>query len=159
MWTSPNVRKRFTNSPSPLTFCLLQNIACVVWTIYSWQGFNSLGCPLIIRTNCRCFQSLNISVDVAKYVENVHILIHHSHIWTVTKNDLSSLNNLFMARFQLNSMCTYVMNKLQMCSVTEHLCRRREKCENFSQISPLHSLFLCCKKMTCLDWTIYSWQG
>ena len=48
----------------------------------------------MLRTNYRCVQSLNISVDVAKCVENVHTLIHYTHVWTVTKNDLSSLNNL-----------------------------------------------------------------
>ena len=102
-------------------------------------------------TNYRCFQLLKISVDVAKCVENVHKFIHYNHFWTVTKNDLSSLNNLFMARFLLNTMSSYVKSKLQMCSVTEHLCRRREMCGSFSQINPLHSLFVCCKKMTCLD--------
>ena len=66
----------------------------------------------MVRTNYRCFQSLNISVDVAKCVENVHTLIHYTHFRTVTKNDMSSLNNLFMARFQLSS---YAKNKRQMC--------------------------------------------
>ena len=78
------------------------------------------------RTIYRCVQSLNISVDVAKCVENVHTLIHYIHFWTVTKNDLSSLNNLFMAKFQLIRMSSYAINKLQMCSVTQHMCRRRQ---------------------------------
>ena len=64
---------------------------CHHWTIYSWQSFNSLGCPHMLRTNYRCVQSLSISVDVAKCVENVHTLIHYTHFWTVTKKDLSSL--------------------------------------------------------------------
>ena len=191
----------------------------LAWTIYWWQGFNSIGCFLLCKNKLRCFQSLNISVDVAKCVENVHTLIHYTHFWTVTKNDLSSLNNLFMARFQLISMSTYVKNKLQMCSVTQnisvddaksvenvhkftqythflsvtknylswlnnlfmarfqlismssyaknklqmfsvtqHQCRRRQMCGKCSHNS-LHSLFVCYKKMTCPDWTIYSWQG
>ena len=50
----------------------------------------------MLRTNYRCVQSLNISVDVAKCEENVQTLIHYTHFWTVTKNYLSSLNNLFM---------------------------------------------------------------
>ena len=87
---------------------------CPEWTIYSWQTFNSLGCPLMLRTNYRCIQSLNISVDVAKCVENVHTLIHYTHFWTVTKKDLSSLNNLFMAIFLLITMSSYAKNKLQM---------------------------------------------
>ena len=95
---------------------------CPDWTIYSWRTFNSLGCPLTLRTNYRCVQSLNICVDVAKCVENVQTLIHYTHFWTVTKKDLSSLNNLFMAKFQLIRMSSYAKNKLQMCSVTQHHC-------------------------------------
>ena len=77
----------FTNSPSTLTFCLLQNITCVDWTIYSWQGSNSLGCPLMLQTNYRCVQSLNISVDVAKFVENVHKFTQFTHFLSVTKKN------------------------------------------------------------------------
>ena len=58
-------------------------------TIYSWQGFNSLGCPLMLRTNYRCVQSLKISVDVAKCGENVHKFTQFTHFLSVTKNDLS----------------------------------------------------------------------
>ena len=39
----------------------------------------------MLRTNYRCVQSLNISVDVAKCVETVHTLIHYTHFWIVTK--------------------------------------------------------------------------
>ena len=141
-----------------LTFGLSQKRLVFAWTIYSWQTFNSLGCPLMLRTNYRCVQSLNISVDVAKCVENVHTLIHYTHFWTVTKNDLSSLNNLFMARFQLISMSSYAKNKLQMCSVTQHQCRRRQMCGKCSQIHPIHSLLSVTKKRLVI-WTIYSWQG
>ena len=130
-------------------------MTCPDWTIYSWQTFNSLGCPLTLRTNYRCVQSFNISVDVAKCEENVQTLIHYTHFWTVTKNDLSSLNNLFMERFVLNRMSTSVKNKLQMCSVTQHQCRWRQMCGKCSQIHQVHSLFV----RTCPDWTIYSWQG
>ena len=62
---------------------------CPDWTIYSWQGFNSLGCPLMLRTNYRCVQSLNISVDVAKCVEKcsqihpVHSLFVSNKKWLV----------------------------------------------------------------------------
>ena len=75
--------------------------------------------------------------------------------FSVTKNDLSWLNNLFTVRFQLIRMSSYAKNKLQMCSVTQHQCRRRQMLGKFSQIHPEHSLFLL-QKMTCLDWTIYS---
>ena len=120
-----------------LTFGLLQKKTCDHWTIYSWQSFNSVVCPLTLRTNNRCVQSLNISV-VAKCVENVQKLIHYTHFWTVTKNDLSSLNNLFMDRFLLNRMSTSVKNKLQMCSVTQHQCRWRQMCGKCSQIHQVH---------------------
>ena len=88
----------------------------------------------------------NISVDVAKCVENVHKFIQFSNFLSVTKNDLSWLNNLFMARFQLITMSTYVKSKLQMCSVTQHQCRRRQMCAKCSQIHLVHSLFVRYKK-------------
>ena len=120
------------------------------WIIHSWQNFNSLGCPVMLRTNYRCVQSLNISVDVAKCVENVHKFTEITHFLSVTKNDLSWLNNLFMARFQLYRMSTYVKNKLLMCSVTQHQCRRRQMCWKCSQIHPVHSLFVSYKKWLVL---------
>ena len=120
--------------------------SCPDWTIYSWKGFYSIGCPLMLRTNYRCVQSLNISVDVAKCVENVHKFNQFTHFLSVTKNDLSWLNNLFMARFQLIRMSSYAKNKLQMCSVTQHQCRRRQMCGKCSQIHPVHSLFVRYKK-------------
>ena len=119
---------------------------CLHWTIYSWQNFNSWGCPLMLRTNYRCVQSLNISVDVAKCVENVHKFTQFTHFLSVTKNDFSWMNNLFMARFQLISMSSYAKNKLQKCSVAQHQCRRRQICGKCSQIHPVHSLFVLYKK-------------
>ena len=114
--------------------------------MYSWQGFNSLVCRLMLKTNYRCVQSLNISVDVAKCVENVHTLIHYTHFWTVIKKDLSSMNNLFIGKFQLISMSTYPKNKLQMCSVIQQQFRRRQMFGKCSQIQPVHSLFVRYKK-------------
>ena len=64
---------------------------------------------------------------------------------SVTKNDFSWLNNLFMVRFQLIRMSSYAKNKLQMCSVTQHQCRRHQMCGKFSQIYPEHSLNICNK--------------
>ena len=140
----------FTNSPSYTHFCVLQKMTCVDWTIYSWQGFNSLGCPLILTTNNRCVQSLNISVDVAKYLENVNKFNMFTHFLSVRKNDLSWLNNLFMAMFQLNRMSSYAKNKLQMCSVTQYQCIRHQMCGKCSQIHPVHSLFVRYKKRLVL---------
>ena len=133
-----------------LTFCPLQKTTCPDWPIYSWQTFNSLGCPLMLRTNYRCVESLNISVDVAKCVEKVHKFTLFSHFLSVTKNDLSWLNNLYMARFQLNRMSTYVKNKVRICLVNQHQCRRRKMCGKCSQIHPVHSLFGYCKILLVL---------
>ena len=116
--------------------------SCPHWTIYSWQSFNSLGCRLMLRTNYRCVQLLNIIVDVTKCVENVHKFTKYIHFLAVAKYCLCWLNNLFMTRFQLNRMSSYAKNKLQMCSVTQHQCRRRQMCGKCSQIHPVHSLFV-----------------
>ena len=127
---------------------------CLHWTIYLWKGFYIIGCPLLLRTNYKCFQSLNISVDIAKCMVNVHKFTQFTHFLCVTKNDLSWFNNLFMARFQLIRMSFYAKIKLQMCSVTQHQCRWRQMCRKCSQVHQVHSLFV----RTCPDWTIYSWR-
>ena len=87
-------------------------------------------------------------------MENVHKFTQYTNFLSVTKNDFSSLNNPFMARFQLISMSSYVKNKLQMCSDTQHQCRWRQMCGKCSKIHHVLSLFV----LTCPDWTIYSWQ-
>ena len=68
----------------------------------------------MLRTNNRCVESLNISVEVAKCGKYSQIHPVHSHL-SVTKNDLSRLNNLFMVGFKLIRMLSYAKNKLQMC--------------------------------------------
>ena len=70
---------------------------------------------------------------------------------------LSWLNNLFMANFQLTRMSSYAKNKLQMCSVTQHQCRRRQMCGKCSHINSLHSLLDCYKKR--LVFTEQSFHG
>ena len=73
--------------------------------------------------------------------------IHSEHTFCMLqKNDFSWLNNLFMAMFQLIRMSSYAKNKLQMCSVSQHKCRRREMRVKVSQTHPVHSLFVCYKK-------------
>ena len=52
--------------------------------------------------------------------------------------------------FQDMRMSSYATNKLQMCSVTQHQCRRRQIWGKFSQVHPVHSLCLF-QKMACLD--------
>ena len=100
----------------------------------------------MLRTNYRSIQSPNISVDVAKCWENVHKFTQYTHISLLQKNDLSWLNNLFMVRLELIRMSSYVKNKLQMISVAQHQCTRRQIWGIFTQIHPVHSLFVCYKK-------------
>ena len=68
----------------------------------------------MLRTNNRCVELLNISVEVAKCGKFSQIHTEHS-LLSVTKNDLSRLNNLFMVSFQLIMMSSYAKNKQQMC--------------------------------------------
>ena len=60
------------------------------------------------RTNYRCVESLNISVEVAKCAKYSQIHPVHSFL-SVTKNDLSRLifHNLFMVSFQHIRMSSY----------------------------------------------------
>ena len=101
-------------------FGLLQKMTCHHWTIYSWQSSNSLGCPLMLITNYRCVQSCNISVDVAKCVENVHTLIHYTHFRTVT--NLSSLNNQWVCPLLLrtNYRCVHFSVDVAKCLENVH---------------------------------------
>ena len=66
------------------------------------------------RTNNRCVASLNISVEVAKCGKFLQIHSEHS-LLSVTKDDSSRLNNLFMVSFQHIGMSSYAKNKQQMC--------------------------------------------
>ena len=68
----------------------------------------------MLRTNNRCVASIIIGVEVAKCGKFSQIRLEHSHL-SVTKNDLSRLNNLFMVSFQLIRMSSYAKNKQQMC--------------------------------------------
>ena len=147
--------KIFTNSPSTLTFCQLQKMTCPAWTIYSWQAFNLLVSPLLLRTNYRCVESLNISVEVAKCGKFSQIHTLHS-LFVYYKNDQSCFKNLFVVMFQLTRMSSYAKNKLQMCWVTQRQCRCRQMWKIFTN-SP-SSLNICLlQKKGCHDWTIYSW--
>ena len=91
-------------------------MTCLHWTIYLWKCLYLIGCPLLLRTNYRCVQLLNISVDDAKCVENVHKFTKYTHF-------LSVLVLIEQAKFQLTRMSSYAKNKLQMCSATQHQCR------------------------------------
>ena len=102
----------------------------------------------MLRSNYRCVELLNVSVEVAKCGKYSQIHPVHS-LLSITKNDLSWLNNPFMASFQLISMSSYAKNKQQMCRVTQHQCNVT-KCGKYSQIHPVHWLFVYYKKK--LSW-------
>ena len=106
-------------------FCRLQKWPVLMEQSIHGRCFNSWWCPLMRRTNYKCVQSPNISVDIAKCGESFHKFKKYAHSWSVTKNDLSWMNYLFMVMFQLIKMSSYATNKLQMCSVmTQHQCRQ-----------------------------------
>ena len=90
-------------------------------------------------------QMCSVSLDVAKCGENFQKFTMYTHFLSVSKNDLSWLNNLFMVLYQLMRMSSYANNKLQMCLVTQHQFRRRQMWGKFSQIHSVHSLFVCYK--------------
>ena len=130
----------FTNSPRLLTFCPLQKTTCPDWTIYSWQGFNSIGCPLTLTTNYRCVQSTQHQCW-RRQMCGKRSQIHPVHsIFVCYKILLVLTEQSIHGKFQLISMSSYSKNKLQMCSVTQHQCRRRQMCGKCSQIHPVHSL-------------------
>ena len=55
-----------------------------------------------------------------------------------------------MANSQLTRMSSYATKKLQLYSVTQHHCRRRQMCGKCSQIHPDYSLFVRYKKRLVL---------
>ena len=81
-----------------------------------------------------------------------------THYFSVIQNDLSWLNNLFMASFQLISMSSYAKNKLQMCWVIQHQCRSLQMWKIFTNSQSTLTFYLL-QKMTRLVWTIHSWQA
>ena len=76
-----------------LSVRLVITCECSQFTAFILQYIKSIstttrGCPLTLRTNYRCVQSLNISVDVTKTcVENIHKFTKYTHFLSVTKND------------------------------------------------------------------------
>ena len=129
----------FTNSPSSLTFCPFQKMTRPDWTIYSWQGFNSIGCPLMLRTNYRCVQSLNISVDVAKWLENVHTLIYYTHFWTVTKKKTCHHWTIYSWQ-SFNSLGCHLMLKtnyrcVQSLNISVDIAKCVENVHKFTQFT------------------------
>ena len=147
--------KIFTNSPSTLTFYLLQKMTCLDWTIHSWLSFQLISMSSYAKNKqqmCRVTQHQCNVAKCGKYsqIHPVHWLIVYYKKW------LSWLNNLFMVMFQLIRMSSYAKNKLQMCWVTQHQCISRQMWKIFTN-SPSTLTFCLLQKMTSLAWTIYSW--
>ena len=140
--------KIFTNSPSTLTFYLLQKKNLSWLNNRFMASFNSLVCPLILRTNNRCVESLNISV-MSPNVENIQKFTQYTDNFVNYKKKLSSLNNLFMVMFQLIRMSSYVKNKQQMCWVIQHQCRSRQVWKIFTNL-PSTPTFCLLERMTSL---------
>ena len=143
--------KMFTKSPRTLTFCpflsWLNNLFMARFQLIRMSSYAKNKLQMCSVTQHQCGRR-----QMCGKCSQIHPV--HS-LFVRYKNDLSWLNNLFVARFQLISMSSYANNKLQMCSVTQHQCRWRQKCGKCSQIHQEHSLFV----RTCPDWTIYySWQ-
>ena len=118
--------ENFTNSPSTLTSFLsqkkndlswLNNLFMVRFQLIRMSSYakNKLQVCSVTQHQCRRRQMWG---KLCKFT-------HCTHFLSVTKNDLSGLNNLFTVMFQLIRMSSYAKNKLQMCSVTQHQCRRR----------------------------------
>ena len=61
-----------------------------------------------------------------------------------------------MVNFQLISMFSYA-KKNNRCVESLNISVEVAKCGKYSQIHPVHSLFVFYKKITSLAWTIYSW--
>ena len=123
-YRSRQMWKIFTNSPRALTFVCYKND--LYWLNNPFMAsFNSFVCPLMLRTNNRCVESLNISVEIAKCGKFSQIHPEHSLLST-TKNDSSRVNNLYMVSFQHIRMSSSAKKKQQMCSVTQHQCRSRQ---------------------------------
>ena len=70
--------KIFTNSPSTLTFLSITKNDLAWLNNPFMASFNSLGCSLMLRTNYRYVESLNINVEVAKCENFSHIHLVHS---------------------------------------------------------------------------------
>ena len=149
-----------TNSHSTLTFCLVTDkMTCLEWTIYSWQGLNSIGWTLMLRTNYIWVQSLYISVDVAKCVK-----IFTNSPSTLTfclLQQMTCLDRTIYSRQSFNSLRSPLMFRtncrcLPSLNISENFAKYVEK---YSQIHPVHTLFVCYKKWLVLTEESISWQG
>ena len=92
-------------------FRLLQKMTSLHCTIHSWLGFNSLGSPLMLRTNYICVRSHNIRVDVAKCMEQIHKFTQYTH-FLFTEN-IACVDWTFS---------THLATSIRWCWVTQNIC-------------------------------------
>ena len=143
---TPNVWKMLTNPLSTLTFypylSSLNNLFMSNFQLTRMSSYakNKLQMCSFSQHQCRRRQMCG----KCSHINSLHSLLDRY------KNDLSLLKNLFMERFLLNKMSTYVKNKLKMGSVTQHPCRRCQMFGKCSQIHPVNSLFVRNKKRLVL---------
>ena len=102
----------------------------------------------MLRWNYRCVELLNVSVEVAKcgkysQFHPVDSLFIYYKKWPVLTEQ--SIHG----KFQLIIMSSYPKNKQLMCRVTQHQCIVA-KCGKYSQIHPVHWLFVYYKKVSLL---------
>ena len=72
----------------------------------------------MLRTNIRCVESLNISVEVAKCGKYSQIHPVHSHFIYYKKWPVLTEQSI-RGNFQLISMSSYAKNKQEMCQVED----------------------------------------
>ena len=105
------------NSHCTFTFCLLQKMTCLDWTIYSWLDFSFWGCFFMLRTNCSCVQSPN-KCRCSQIGENYPNTPSTLRFWLLQEMTSLSCNNQNVVRFQHIRMSSYAMNKLQIVQST-----------------------------------------
>ena len=124
-------------------------MTCLLWTIYSWQGFNSLGSPLTLRTNYRCVQKINVCVDVAKCVENFNKFTQYTHFLKMT-----CLLCTIHSWLGFNSLGSPLMLRTNYICVRSHnirvdVAKCMEQIHKFTQ----YTHFLFTENIACVDWT------
>ena len=119
------------NSLHSLLNCY-KNVTCLPWTIYLWKGLYLIGCPLLLQNKLQMYSVTQLQ---CRWSPNVWKMFANPPGTLTFCPYLSWLNNL---NFQLTRMSSYAKNKLQMCSVNQHQCRRRQmfgKCYKFTQFT------------------------
>ena len=115
-----------------------------IWTTYSWQGFNWWGCPRMLKTNYMNVFSNSTSVqNVVKCVKKF-AQIHTVHSLFLLLQNITSVDRTIYSWQSLNSIRCPLMPRTN-CRWVQSLnisVERRQMCGKYSQIHPVHSLFV-----------------